>query len=80
MQIHLISYHRPTDTYEFKAYDDGFDTHTATIIVTHRDDQTDITVEINPACGIPNTMHERVEWLCLHADDLHRAIKNALED
>ena len=78
MQLHLTNYTPATDEYEFKAHDGP--TQVATIWVTHRNDQSDIVVELHPDCGIPNVAHERMEFLLMHGKEIHRAIKNAMED
>lgn len=76
----LIDHTPSVNTYDFKVYADGIDDHVAYVFVTHRNDQTDITLELLPASGIPNTPDERVEFLLVNAEIICRAISNAQKD
>jgi hypothetical protein len=78
MYIRLINCANGNTEYEFKADEDGVDC--ARIFVSHRNDQTDITIEICPESGIPNTADERTEFLMVHCIEIGRAIRNAFKD
>lgn len=77
MHLHLRSYTPSTDEYEFKAFDEDGN-HEALIWVTHRNDQTDITVELlDPA---HNTPDERVEYMLLNGVTIMQAVSQAQKD